>query len=261
MGSIFLRISRFAFDLSNIIYRTFRASLKWGIVAWRQAWSDIFAILRSLVRVSFSKQTWIILIVVMLVAMVVFGPSSMGRFLPELTGWRLEDFAVNELKIYVNYPEYISSEDEGYFEISVHNMSDQILNEVYISIRSNQGLLVFDETNLVTIDTLQEGEMKVNILPFHLVRYQAGLDEMVMLKGSFVDEDKIIKWSFSNQPLILKNSVLRKQMVRLRKLPETVDLLAKYLGYIGSLVAGILLFSGKIQPVASQIFSWLKSKS
>lgn len=253
------QVSKLFFDLYVVTTHLFEKSYKWIKNSWLLAWNDIFNFLKNILNVVLSKQTGTIFGLVFLTAVILGGPSITSKLLPQLTRWQLKGFSGDGFNIYVNYPAYISSEDKGNFEVVVYNTDSHLLNNFRVNFIPQQGTLIFDKANLVAIDTLQIGETKAVTLPFHIIRHQTDLDESIVLQGNFYSENQVT-WH-SNHPLVLKNSRLRKWMVQFKKIPETLDALAKYIGYLSSFFAGVLLFSGKIKPLISFISNLIKKEA
>jgi len=207
-----------------------------------------------------NRQVWAIATLVGIVWIMIVGPSFFERMV-NIDEWQMKSCDFRGVHVFVSAPRSIAPGDQRYFEITVENETATSLHNVRISVKSLNGLLLFDESNTVTVEKLEENEVLTKVLYFRVANLTA-LEEIptVVVYSSEGESSQPEVQSCSEAP-ILVNNAWRRMVVQLKSVPDVWDAGATYIGYLGTLVTGLLALTGKIGPVVRGIISVLKSSA
>jgi hypothetical protein len=207
-----------------------------------------------------SRQVWIFLLIAIILLSATFGPSTLSQAIPQINEWQVVSVSDKDLEIFFHYPRYVAGDDYMYFEVSIQNATSKPLHDVIVSIRSVEGLIIFEGDNLITKELLLPGATIAKKLPFHTVQSIGDNCIKTVVVSSFKFEDgqeQQQTWQ-QNTPKLCA-SVWRAPVVISRKLPDAMQMIATYVGYVSSMLAGIiLLFREQLRPLGQKIWMILK---
>lgn len=251
-------LSDAAFEISARVRRHTNSLFIWLREAWVRAWKDVFDILALVASLLLNRQVWAITILLGMVWLVVAGPSLLERVV-NIDEWQITSCDFKVAHVFVNAPRSIAPGDQRYFEITVQNEADLPLNNVRVSVKSTSGLLLFEEASTVTIETLRENEASTRVLRFRVANFQPFKEIPVVVAYHSESESEQLESQYCSQKLTLLNSTWRRVVVQLKAAPNVLDAGAKYIGYLGTLITGLLAITGKIGPVVRGVVSVLRS--
>lgn len=257
------RISRFRlllFELWSIVYDGVCLLWKWVYQSWSVGWNIIFGVITSFLDILLSKQVWVILIIAIIILSVTLGPSTLSQAIPQINEWRVTPLFGSNLEIFFHHPTYVAGNDYGYFEVSVQNAANASIHDVVVSIRSTEGLIIFDEGNLISAELLSPGMVMTKKLPFHTAQNIGNTCITTTVVSAFKSENgQKEQHTWSQNTPGLCTSLWRVPVVVSRRLPDAMQTLATYLGYLSTMLAGvILLFKEQLRPMAQKIWTFLK---
>lgn len=247
-------------ELWSIVYDGISSVWKWLYQSWLVGWDVIFDIITFILMILLSRQVWIFLLVIIIFLSTTFGPSTLSQAIPQINEWQVISVSNKDLEIFFHHPRYVAGDDYTYFEVSIQNASDKPLYDVIVSIRSPEGLIIFDGDNLVTKKLLLPGATIAKKLPFHTAQSIGNNCIKTVVVSAFkfeTGQEQRQTWQQNTPNLCV--SVWRTPAVISRKLPEAFQTIATYVGYISSMLAGlILLFREQLRPLGEPIWKFLK---
>ncbi len=242
----------------RVILRFIASAGIWLCQAWDRAWQDVFKILRWMISLLVNRQTWAILTIVVVVGAVIVGPTFLDT-LVNFDEWQTAECNFAETSVFINSPRSIAPGDQRYFEITFQNDMEVPLQNVSVRVSSGNGLLLFDEAGTVTFQSIKGHESATKVLPFRVANIRTFEQVPITFSYYFEDESKQAQNQFCPKPFALFNTPWRRVVVQLKTTPETMDTLAKYFGYLGTAITGLLAIKGKFASVIQTIISGIKS--
>ncbi len=234
-------------------YRSISVFCTYLSESWNAAWQTVFDIGAWIVSLLFNKQLWFVILVMSIFWSLTKGPSILGNIL-DLERWEVTSCDFQEVQVFVNYPKLIAPGDQREFEITLQNKNNNPLTNVRLGITSPKGLLLFEEANFIFAEMLKPNEAITEKLPFRIAKYDDFKHIPIII--AYQVEDKLPQYC-SNPPTLLR-SKWRRTVVRLKAIPDALDIVATSIGYLGTLITGLLAIRGKIGPVVREIISVLR---
>lgn len=255
-----VRLYHTVFDISRIVLYYTKGLIMWLRQAWVTAWQDVFDMLGRTASLLLNRQIWAITLLVGIVWVAVIAPPLFKRAV-NIDEWQMTPCNLEGVHIFVNAPRSVAPGDRRYFEITVQNETDRPLRNVRVSVKSNSGLLLFDETNTVTIETLGRNGTSTRVLHFRVANLQTFEEISTVVAYDSESEAEQLESHYCSETPVLANSTWRRMLVQLKAAPDVLGAGATYIGYLGTLITGLLAITGKIGPVVRGVISILRSSS
>lgn len=224
--------------------------MRWFLGAWLQGSLMIRTFFTFIFKVLSKWQAWLF---VFLLSIIIIRTPLFREKLLELEYWNntVCNFSVGD--VYVLSPTKIAPNDTGTLYVTYRNTLDTAVGDVNIALLNKSGEILFPESNAIRYSEVFPGQIVTEELDF-LVIDKSNVQDAELEVSLFQDVANTV---YCENKIILRVDFWRKIYVNINSVPKKLEYVLNFLGFLSTLLAGILAFRGKIP----EIFKSLESRN
>lgn len=258
MKQLLLKLYRTVIDTIILVSNFAKQLLIWLNEAWSGTWREIFEFLKKGLWLLFDRRIWVVMLLVTAIWVIVVGPNVIEQ-VPHVDEWQATPCSFRGIYIVVNSPMFIAPNDQRHFEITIQNENSQPLHNINVAIRSIDGSVFFEGNSVVTTEELGGNQSATKLLNFRIANLWAIREISTVVFVSAKIAEEIVSFQCPAAP-VLKNSPWRRVIVVFNAIPSIIDAIAKYIGYVGTLIAGLITLRGQLATVVKATVDALKNQ-